>query len=65
MNTENLEFGKAETPMEGFLTKVEVAMLLNRSVKMMSNWMHRGILPYYNLKTELHRMERTQQQASQ
>ena len=46
MKTENL---KTEMSAEGFKTKAEVAVLLNRSLKTVSNWMRRGILPYYKL----------------
>ena len=46
MKTEKL---KAEMSVEGFKSKAEVAGLLNRSLKTVSNWMRRGILPYYKL----------------
>ena len=44
MKTEKL---KTDLAAEGFLTKTQVAVRLNRSVKTVNNWMRRKILPYY------------------
>jgi excisionase family DNA binding protein len=49
MKTENQKFGNGGLPAENFIGKTEVARRLNRSLKTVSNWMRRGILPYYKL----------------
>ena len=34
---------------EGFITKVEVAKRLNKTLRTVDNWMKRGLLPYFKI----------------
>jgi hypothetical protein len=36
-------------PAEGFITKAELAKRLNRTVRTMTSWMRRGLIPYYQI----------------
>jgi excisionase family DNA binding protein len=38
-----------EKPVEGFITKTELARRLKKTTRTVDNWMSSGVLPYYKI----------------